>query len=43
MSYLARNLCHVLHILVLVTDIIFVHITNYLARNVCPISHILLI
>ena len=32
--YLARNICHVLHIFVLVADIIVGHITSYLARNV---------
>ena len=42
-SYLARNVCHVLHSFVLVVDIIFGHITSYLARNIRPISHILFI
>ena len=40
-SYLACNVCHVLHIFVLVADIIFGRVTSYLACNVCTISHIL--
>ena len=43
MSYLACNVSHVLHSLVMVVDIIFGHITSYLAHNVHSISHIFLI
>ena len=42
-SYLALNVCHVLHSFFLVVDIIFGHNKSYLARNVHPISPILLI
>ena len=43
MSYLARNIYHVLYSFVLAVDIIFGRITSYIACNVHPISHILLI
>ena len=40
-SYLARNVRHVLHSLVLVMDFIYIgHITSYLAHNVCTIFYI---
>ena len=37
-SYLAFNVCHVLHSFVLVVEIIFGLITSYLACNVLSIS-----
>ena len=40
-SYLARNVSHGLHSLVLVVDMIYIgYTTQYLARNVCSIFHI---
>ena len=43
MSYLARNVPHVIHSFVLFVDIIFSQIMSYLDCNVRPISHNLLI